>query len=262
LSNNINPRYLDATDKFTKEEVENANKSADYWYYNIGANVIPAYTKRKEASILNSWKQYQSNPLALEVFERWKELGLFANGIAVVLGQLWRGKSAGKFLNLIDADNRLALEEICCWNGKSNSIEQLASWTLVEQHNDDINRGHIYILSTNPFPTKASDKGKPDTANKIVTNEIPGLEVKNVGSLSFGWNSIHEGGQGRFKHKKERMRVFDLFVKLLLSHCIYCVGYRKRCTIYCMECYLFSCKGQGTRIKTCSYSSGIKWLDQ
>jgi hypothetical protein len=38
------------------------------------------------------------------------------------------------------------------------------------------------------------DKGKPDTANKIVTNEIPGIEVKNVGSLSFGWNSIHQGG--------------------------------------------------------------------
>jgi hypothetical protein len=67
-------------------------------------------------------------------------------------------------------------------------------WTLVEQHKDDVNRGHIYILSTKPFPTKASDKGKPDIANKIANNEIPGIEVKNVGSLSFGWNSIHQGG--------------------------------------------------------------------
>ncbi|MGC1931765.1 MAG: hypothetical protein WA667_22575 [Candidatus Nitrosopolaris sp.] len=113
--NNINPRYLDANHKFTKEEIENANKAADYWYhkYNIGANVIPADTKRKEACILNSWKQYQTNPVPLDVFDRWKKLGLFAYGIAVVLGQLWRGDNAGKFLNLIDGDNRLALKEIC-----------------------------------------------------------------------------------------------------------------------------------------------------
>jgi hypothetical protein len=36
----INLRYLNAIDRFTREEVENANKAADYWYHNIGANVI------------------------------------------------------------------------------------------------------------------------------------------------------------------------------------------------------------------------------
>jgi hypothetical protein len=45
--NNINPRYLGAIDKFTTEEIENANKAANYWYHKIGANVIPADTKRK-----------------------------------------------------------------------------------------------------------------------------------------------------------------------------------------------------------------------
>lgn len=192
--NSINPRYLNVVGKFTKEKIENANKAADYWYHNIGANVIPADTKRKEAYILSSWKQYQSNQVPLEVFEKWKQLGLFAYGIAVVLGPLWRGNNAGKYLNLIDADNRLALQEICSRNGKTSSLEKLANWTLVEQHKDDVDRGHIYILSTKPLPTKASDKGKPDAANKIAINEIPGIEVKNVGSLSFGWNSIHQGG--------------------------------------------------------------------
>ena len=189
--NNINPRYLDAVVKFTKEEIENANKAADFWYDKIGANVIPADTKIKKAYILNNWKQYQANPVPLEVFEGWKKLGLLAYGIAVVLGQLRRGDNAGKFLNLIDGDNRLALQEICNWNGFV-SLEQFANWTLVEQHKDDIDRGHIYIVSTKPFPIKASDKGKPDTANKIDANEIPGIEVKNVGSLSFAWNSMHE----------------------------------------------------------------------
>jgi hypothetical protein len=191
---NINPRYLDANHKFTKEVIENANKAADYWYDTIGANVIPADTEGKEAYILNSWKEHQSSPVPLQVFEKWKQLGLFAYGIGVVLGRLWRGENAGKYLNLIDADNRLALDGICSRNGKTNSLEKLANWTLVEQHKDDVNRGHIYILSTKPFPTKASDKGVPDTANKIIANEIPGIEVKNVGSLSFGWNSIHQGG--------------------------------------------------------------------
>ncbi len=76
---------------------------------------------------------------------------------------------AGKYLNVIDADNRLALEAICSWNGKTISLEELANWTLVKQHKDDVNRGHIYILSTKPR-TKASDKGKPDSANKIANS--------------------------------------------------------------------------------------------
>jgi len=39
--NNINPKYLDDS-KFTKEEIENANKAADHWYHTVGPNVIPA----------------------------------------------------------------------------------------------------------------------------------------------------------------------------------------------------------------------------
>ena len=61
ITSTINPRYLNAINTFAKEEIEDANKSADYWYHNIGANVIPADTKIKEACILNSWKQYQSS---------------------------------------------------------------------------------------------------------------------------------------------------------------------------------------------------------
>jgi hypothetical protein len=83
--NNINQMYLNAADKFTNEEVENANKAADHWYFNIGANLIPADTEIKDVCILNSWKPYQSNPVPLEVFEKWKQLGLFAYGTRIVL---------------------------------------------------------------------------------------------------------------------------------------------------------------------------------
>jgi hypothetical protein len=30
---NVNPRYLNANHKFTKEEIEIANKAVDYWYH-------------------------------------------------------------------------------------------------------------------------------------------------------------------------------------------------------------------------------------
>jgi hypothetical protein len=46
---NVIPRYLGAIDLFTKEELENANRAADYRSHKRGANVIP-------------WKQYQSKP--------------------------------------------------------------------------------------------------------------------------------------------------------------------------------------------------------
>src|SRR5215469_11206208 len=93
----IYPRYLDVS-KFSKEEIDNANKAADYWYYEIGSNVIPADTKMKRACILKSWESYQSNSLSQEVFEKWKELGLFAYGIGVVLGRLWRGDNIDKYI--------------------------------------------------------------------------------------------------------------------------------------------------------------------
>src|SRR3989442_83686 len=101
IDDNINPNYLNALSVFSKEDIEAANKAADHWYTNIGPNVIPADTKNKSPYILKTWKQYQSNPIPLEVFERWKQLGLFAYGIAVVTGNIWRGKNAGLCLNLI-----------------------------------------------------------------------------------------------------------------------------------------------------------------
>jgi hypothetical protein len=68
--NNIKARYLNATDEFAKEEIDNVNRAAYYWYHKVGANVISADTKRKEVCILNGWKQYRSSPVLSEVFEK------------------------------------------------------------------------------------------------------------------------------------------------------------------------------------------------
>ena len=220
IDDNINSNYLNALGVFSKEDIEAANKAPNHWYTDIGPNVIPADTKNKSPYILKTWKQYQSNPIPLEVFERWKQLGLFAYGIAVVTGNIWRGENAGLCVNLIDADNRLALEEICTYKGKTVSLGEFASWTLVEQHKDNPNRGHVYILSTKPFPIKASDKGSPESANKIISNQIPGIEVKNIGGLAFAWNSIHEGGyRYEFVNGLDNVALCDDFVNHIDSIC-------------------------------------------
>ena len=217
--NNINPKYLDDS-KFTKEEIENANKAADHWYHTVGPNVIPADTRIKKAWILKSWTPYQDNPVPLDVFEKWKALGLFAYGIGVVLGRLRRGVNAGKYLNMVDADNRLAIQEICNRDGKVVSIDELAGWTLVEQHRDNPDKAHIYVISEKPFPIKASDKGRPDMVNRIIINEIPAIEVKNIGGLSFAWNSMHENGyRYEFVNGIENAALCDEFPEQINNVC-------------------------------------------
>jgi hypothetical protein len=199
IDSNINPRYLDALHKFSKTEIENANKAADYWYLDKGDNVIPVDSIIKKAWILKTWKQYQSNSIPPEVFERWKELGLFTYGIGVVLGRIWRGKNRDQYRSQIDADNERAIQEICTITtpnrgSKTFTIEEFAERVLTEQHKDNLSRAHFYILSNKPFPIKASDKGNTDTGNMIDANKVPGIEVKSVGIClefyAYEWMSL------------------------------------------------------------------------
>ena len=97
----------------------------------------------------------------------------------------------------IDADNKKAIEEICTYNGKKTSLEQLAKWTLVEQHSDAPDKAHIYIYSRKPFAKKSTDKRSDATFNaKLENNEIPAIEVKSEGShgIFFCTPSIHKNG--------------------------------------------------------------------
>jgi hypothetical protein len=74
------------------------------------------------------------------------------------------GGNAGKYLNQIDADNRLALQEICSRDGKTISPEEPAGRILVEQRKDNPNRSHICILSHN----EAVNKHKPSKKARAV----------------------------------------------------------------------------------------------
>ena len=66
---------------------ERTRGSADFWRHNIGVNVIPADTRRKET--YESWKEWQNKPIPQELHDKWKTSGAFNNGIAIILGKVW-----------------------------------------------------------------------------------------------------------------------------------------------------------------------------
>ena len=50
---------------------QSINEGADFWYNDIGLNVIPADTQNKRPII--NWKEYQEKPVSDETFEQWKK---------------------------------------------------------------------------------------------------------------------------------------------------------------------------------------------
>jgi hypothetical protein len=183
------------------------NDWADWWRDQIGANVIPANTRKKVT--YESWSEWQNKPISEELHNEWKKTGAFSQGIAVILGRVWHNEQKlklGLYLNGIDADNLKAIEEICTSDGKEIiSLKQLADWTLVEQHGDDTNKAHIYIYSHRPFAKKSSDRrtginnndnGISLLSKKLDNNEIPAIEVKGKGQdgIFFCTSSKHKNG--------------------------------------------------------------------
>jgi hypothetical protein len=175
-------------------ESKSINDFADYWRYDIGVNVIPANTRKKET--YESWKEWQDSPIPTELHEEWKESGAFNNGIAIILGKVWHNPhKTGLFLVGIDLDNQKAIEEVCNRNGGTISLSKLSQWTLVEQHLDDPTKAHVLLYSRKPFPKKSSDNHS-DLSDKVGSNEIPAIEVKGLSShgILFVSPSIHQNG--------------------------------------------------------------------
>jgi putative DNA primase/helicase len=70
---------------------------------------------------------------------------------------------------------------LCTINGKTTSLEHMASKFLIEQHKDDLDKAHICFYSPIPFVKKGPDG-------------IIGIEVKSAGEhgISFCCPSIHK----------------------------------------------------------------------
>src|SRR6266496_3846736 len=137
--------------------MDQINEFADYWRHDVGVNVIPANTREKRPNV--EWKHWQDKPIPEELHNQWKLENRFSNGLAVISGRVWHNKHRKDlYLNCIDADNAKAIQELCSRNGNGSiTLQDLARWTVVEQHADDPTKAHIYVYSSKPFAKKSSD---------------------------------------------------------------------------------------------------------
>jgi len=100
--------------------IKSFNEWADFWYNEIGINVIPANTKEKKT--FENWTIWQAHPIPVEMHESYKKAGSYKNGIAIITGKIWCGPNQEKYLVSIDLDNKRAIEEFV---GSNISLEDL-----------------------------------------------------------------------------------------------------------------------------------------
>ena len=158
------------------------NKWVDFWFYNIGVNVIP-FDTQKRIPIIYQYDIYQNEPIPIELYDQWKREGKFEKGIAIVLGKVHRGKNKDQYLIGIDIDREKGLREFLTKNNNQIDLHKFSEKTLAEQHKDELTKAHIYFYSPIPFPKKSSDS-------------ILGIEVKSKGEhgIMFVSPSIHKNG--------------------------------------------------------------------
>lgn len=90
--------------------------------------MIPADTRNKITNEV--WSKWQNEPIPEGQHNEWKSNGSFNRGIAVILGRVFHNKERiNLYLVGLDADNKKAIEEICTYEGRKTSLEQLAKWT-------------------------------------------------------------------------------------------------------------------------------------
>ena len=167
----------------TLSETRTIDESVDYWRYDVGVNVIPSDTKNKKPLV--AWSEWQDNLIPEEVYKKWKAEGAFSKGIAIIPGEVWhRDDKKGLYFIFIDADSKMAINELLTRNGITASLQEVAKKWLVEQHADNPDKAHIYFYSPVPFPKKPADS-------------TLGLEVKGLGEhgIAFCFPSIHRDGK-------------------------------------------------------------------
>ena len=100
------------------------NEAADFRWNDIGGNVIPINSIKKETHV--KWSKFEENSISEEQHNTWKTKGAFNNGIAIMAGKLWLGKYKGKYLACIDIDNKKGIEEFLSHFGKVDTVEKFA----------------------------------------------------------------------------------------------------------------------------------------
>jgi putative DNA primase/helicase len=183
-------------------DYSNINEWSDFWFHDVGVNVIPmisrnkgntqqGFSKVKYTQYQHQGKEYNllKDELPVEIFDDWKSRNLFSDGIAIVGGEVYRGKMKGKYLIMMDFDNQKAIDE---WFPKG--LDRSKSITLIEQHLDAPYKAHAYYYSEKSCPRKESSTNSEDDKNQ---NTIPLIEVKGEGThgIHVVTPSIHSDGE-------------------------------------------------------------------
>ena len=188
------------------------------YYFNIwGANTIPApvQDKNKPKNEQESfwpvhYEDYKSKRITDEDQKRWIDAGEYtgpARGIAIILGRVWVGPMAGKWLVGIDVDNQKGIELVCEMFGCTTIEELTLKGIVVEQHIEDApHKAHFYFYVDSPLHNLpgiksrySGDKTK-DWAKLAEENKIPAIEIKCAGGgVHFVTPSKHSGGY-TYKH--------------------------------------------------------------
>ncbi|MGD9672127.1 MAG: phage/plasmid primase, P4 family [Candidatus Nitrosocosmicus sp.] len=168
----------------------NYNQFLDYFYYDLGLNVIPVQSKSKQTLI--QWKEWQVKPIPEQQFKAWKDKGLFDSGYGIITGKIWRGSFKDKYLLCIDIDNSIGLIDFMSFFIETKSIEELSKKTMVIQHEDTKEeRAHIYFITDNPI----NKKNRIVSSVRINHPQVAEIEIKSDSSTyMIGANSIHKSG--------------------------------------------------------------------
>jgi len=160
------------------------NKRLDFWYYEMGVNIIPFDTVNKKALV--EWKQFQTKATDEVLYEYWKKMNMFDRGAAVILGRAWRkhglvgdDKDLQYWLGCIDCDSPDAINNL-------GLLENLKKQFYIEEHKNTPGKYHIFFLTT-----------KPIQSNRLIVEggkcifEIFGGDNNHLMNVS---PSVHEDG--------------------------------------------------------------------
>jgi len=182
----------------TDKNEKSPNDYANYFRYKIGVNVIPANSKNKKPLV--GWKSdvrgnWQEIPIPEEIHQQWIRENKFKDGLAVICGKVFHNKEhSGKWLNGIDCDNMLGLDEMC-----PEGIDRIAQITVVEQHANK-EKCHIYFYTEEPINSQAPLSGE----------NIPKIEIKSGGKfLLYCAGGVHKDGSRIEILNKKQVKTLD-----------------------------------------------------
>jgi MoxR-like ATPase len=162
-----------------------------FWHDILGMNTIPADTRNKKPLV--DWKHWQTEGIPDQFQKYWITHDKFGDGINVILGKIHHSVGLKDYyLSCIDLDNPAAIQEFCNFKGKQITLQEISKHGfLVEQHLDNPERAHIYVITKKPLKKKVSSipiSGKYD-------ENIPKIEVKSDGTCLVSVTpSVHANG--------------------------------------------------------------------